>query len=123
MTAAAPVVAVTVWARAREVTSPDAMNWVKGDAPGTKRLYTQLVETRGRPWIVREVDRIHATLTDGPDASRWAAHFIRAEPHCSPGLRDTLAQHVARHRPRPPGARRRTTAPKPRPVRPQPRWR
>jgi hypothetical protein len=41
-------------------------------------------------------------LTDGPDGRRWATHFIRAEAHCSPGLVDAIASHVARYRSRRP---------------------
>ncbi|GAA4259300.1 hypothetical protein [Dactylosporangium darangshiense] len=76
-----------------------------------------------------DAELLLGALTDGPDGRRWAAHFIRAEAHCSPGLVAAIAPHIARYRSRPPGTRR-TVSPKhpasarlhqlPRPRRPAP---
>jgi SAM-dependent methyltransferase len=58
-----------------EVWSGDAqvhvsiVNWVKGEAPGAKRLTTQVGESADDPWKIEEVETIPATLSSSTDVS------------------------------------------------------
>lgn len=45
-------------------------NWVKGDAPGKKKVFTQLGDASESPWSVAEVDVIGPALSAGFDVTR-----------------------------------------------------
>lgn len=45
-------------------------NWVKGDAPGKKKLFTQLGDAEDSPWSVAEVDVIGPALSAGFDVTQ-----------------------------------------------------
>jgi type I restriction-modification system DNA methylase subunit len=45
------------------------VNWVKGDHPGKKKLYTQLGDRRDSPWEVVELDKIGSSLSASLDVT------------------------------------------------------
>lgn len=45
------------------------VNWIKGTALGTKRLFTQLGDRTDSPWSVEELVRIGPTLSSGTDVT------------------------------------------------------
>ncbi|RUL89461.1 class I SAM-dependent DNA methyltransferase [Tautonia sociabilis] len=51
-------------------------NWVKGDAPGKKKLFTQLGDLRESPWEVVELDEISPALSASFDVTQ--AQRLRA---------------------------------------------
>lgn len=51
-------------------------NWVKGDQPGKKKLFTQLGDLRESPWDMVEVDLIGPALSASHDVTQ--AHRLRA---------------------------------------------
>ncbi len=46
------------------------VNWVKGEEPGLKRLYTQLGDAKDSPWICEELQVIAPTLTSKTDVTK-----------------------------------------------------
>jgi hypothetical protein len=44
--------------------------------------------------LTRDAHNLDELFTDVPVAQRWALHFLRAEPYCSPGLVAAAAPHV-----------------------------
>lgn len=69
-----------------EVWSGDAavhvsiVNWVKGEAPGPKKLLTQTGDHVDSPWRTEEVERIGPTLKTGTDVSGAVALKANQEP-------------------------------------------
>src|SRR6202011_6038670 len=45
------------------------VNWVKGDSPGPKKLYTQKGDNAAGEWTVEDVDRIGSALSTRTDVS------------------------------------------------------
>ena len=45
-------------------------NWVKGEQPGKKKIFTQLGDQRDSPWDVVEVDRIGSALSASHDVTQ-----------------------------------------------------
>ena len=52
------------------------VNWIKGQQPGIKKLYTQIGDAKDSPWKCEELDTIGPTLSSSTDAS--AAKSLRA---------------------------------------------
>ncbi len=52
------------------------VNWIKGEQPGAKKLYTQIGDAKDSPWKCEELDTIGPTLSSNTDAS--AAQPLRA---------------------------------------------
>ena len=46
------------------------VNWVKGEEPGTKVLYTQEGNKKDSPWRKVELDRINSALSEGVDVTQ-----------------------------------------------------
>ena len=62
------------------------VNWVKGQAPGPKKLFKQLGDSLDSPWQVYELENINAALSPGVDVTK--ARSIRANsesPACYQG--------------------------------------
>lgn len=45
------------------------VNWIKGKAPGKKKLFLQEMDKTGKPWVVKELDDINTSLSFGLDVS------------------------------------------------------
>ena len=60
-------VAVQAWPGDADV-SVSVVNWVKGDAPGKKKLLKQLGDSPDSPWVATEHDRIGPSLSEGFDS-------------------------------------------------------
>jgi SAM-dependent methyltransferase len=52
------------------------VNWIKGQQPGIKKLYTQIGDAKDSPWKCEELDAIGPTLSSNTDSS--AAKILRA---------------------------------------------
>lgn len=55
------------------------VNWVKGEAPGPKKLLRQLGDQRDSPWEVREVESINSALSYGIDLKDAVALSVNAK--------------------------------------------
>lgn len=69
-----------------EVWSGDAavhvsiVNWVKGEQPGPKKLFTQLGDSPESPWQTEELERIGPTLKTGTDVTGALSLKANQEP-------------------------------------------
>lgn len=55
------------------------VNWIKGEQPGSKKLFKQNGDQLSSPWEVREVDTINSALSFGIDLKDAAALTVNAK--------------------------------------------
>ncbi|MEV0810255.1 hypothetical protein [Micromonospora sp. NPDC050200] len=76
------------------------VGWFEPDS--WRRVRVRSVRAVADRVLTGQASELLAELSDGPNGQRWAEHFIRAEQHCSPGLKTAAEPHVARYRKWPP---------------------
>ncbi|HEV2209626.1 MAG TPA: DNA methyltransferase [Verrucomicrobiae bacterium] len=56
------------------------VNWIKGEQPGTKKLYTQIGDAKDSPWKCEQLEAIGPTLSSNTDASAAKPLHANQEP-------------------------------------------
>ena len=56
------------------------VNWIKGEQPGKKKLYTQLGDDKDSPWKVAEFDYINSALSHKIDVTQAKNLSVNINP-------------------------------------------